>query len=1795
VFTLDVNADGTYSFKLLDQLDHADGSNANDVITLGFGFKATDSDGDAASGTITVSVKDDAPLAVNDTATLASAPGSVSGNVTGNDTVGADQPGYVVKEVSFGGTITAVPTSGTVTIAGAHGNLTIGRDGSYTYTGSSVGGDVFSYKIVDRDGDSANATLTITVADIDTQPSVQNAAATVDETGMPSSAQIVSGTLSVDYRADGPGVVAPVAGSFTAGGSLLGGSLTSNGVPVVVSLVGNQYIGKAGALSVFTLDVNADGTYSFKLLDQLDHADGSNANDVITLGFGFKATDSDGDAASGTITVSVKDDAPLAVNDTATLASAPGSVSGNVTGNDTVGADQPGYVVKEVSFGGTITAVPTSGTVTIAGAHGNLTIGRDGSYTYTGSSVGGDVFSYKIVDRDGDSANATLTITVADIDTQPSVQNAAATVDETGMPSSAQIVSGTLSVDYRADGPGVVAPVAGSFTAGGSLLGGSLTSNGVPVVVSLVGNQYIGKAGALSVFTLDVNADGTYSFKLLDQLDHADGSNANDVITLGFGFKATDSDGDFANGTITVSVKDDAPIAVNDTATLASAPGSVSGNVTSNDTVGADQPGYVVKEVSFGGVVTSVPTSGTVTIAGAHGNLTIGRDGSYTYTGTSVGGDVFSYKIVDRDGDSSSANLTITVADIDTQPSVQNAAATVDETGMPSSAQIVSGTLSVDYRADGPGVVAPVAGSFTAGGSLLGGSLTSNGVPVVVSLVGNQYIGKAGALSVFTLDVNADGTYSFKLLDQLDHADGSNANDVITLGFGFKATDSDGDAASGTITVSVKDDAPLAVNDTATLASAPGSVSGNVTGNDTVGADQPGYVVKEVSFGGTITAVPTSGTVTIAGAHGNLTIGRDGSYTYTGSSVGGDVFSYKIVDRDGDSANATLTITVADIDTQPSVQNAAATVDETGMPSAAQTISGTLSVDYRADGPGVVAPVAGSFTAGGSLLGGSLTSNGVPVVVSLVGNQYIGKAGALSVFTLDVNADGTYSFKLLDQLDHADGSNANDVITLGFGFKATDSDGDAASGTITVSVKDDAPIAVNDTATLASAPGSVSGNVTGNDTVGADQPGYVVKEVSFGGTITAVPTSGTVTIAGAHGNLTIGRDGSYTYTGSSVGGDVFSYKIVDRDGDSANATLTITVADIDTQPSVQNAAATVDETGMPSSAQIVSGTLSVDYRADGPGVVAPVAGSFTAGGSLLGGSLTSNGVPVVVTLVGNQYVGKAGALSVFTLDVNADGTYSFKLLDQLDHADGSNANDVITLGFGFKATDSDGDFANGTITVSVKDDAPIAVNDTRTVLSNQDIVTGNVTVNDTVGADSPGYTVKSVTFAGVTYAVPVSGNINVTGAYGVLTIGADGSYSYDVSTPSVGGTDVFAYKILDRDGDSATANLSLTVQDRIVPPQTPNLNVEDVCVYEDRGVQLVMTSSARGGDGDEVLTVSVSGIKPGWYVDTALSGGSYNSSTGVWTITLAAGQSLVRGPAVFPPSNSDVDMLGLLTATASVYDPDSGLTAQSSASFKVVTDAVADAPNLYVDDAVAIGVTSVVLPISVSLRDVDGSEVIKEVRIEGVPSTLTLSAGSYDSAHGVWVLAPSQLSGLHINAPSGYNGNLVLTVTAVSEERNLSGEERDFDNNLAYTSDTIGVTFVNESYSQSQTQSQTLTVYNEVTVTSGSSVTLSSGVEDRVHVSVAQGQSVVAIHGFDPGEGDVLDLSNLVQNYDELASAIADFVYARSEGGNTIISVDPDGAGSGFNSYDVAVLHGVASVAHVEDVVQLTQQQQTQV
>ncbi|EOG7645226.1 VCBS domain-containing protein, partial [Vibrio cholerae] len=89
--------------------------------------------------------------------------------------------------------------------------------------------------------------------------------------------------------------------------------LTSNGVAVTLSAPvddghGNlTYTAMAGSVTVFTLTLNTDGTYSFTLAAPVDHA--LNSND-LTLNFQVIATDFDGDSDSIVLPVKINDDKP---------------------------------------------------------------------------------------------------------------------------------------------------------------------------------------------------------------------------------------------------------------------------------------------------------------------------------------------------------------------------------------------------------------------------------------------------------------------------------------------------------------------------------------------------------------------------------------------------------------------------------------------------------------------------------------------------------------------------------------------------------------------------------------------------------------------------------------------------------------------------------------------------------------------------------------------------------------------------------------------------------------------------------------------------------------------------------------------------------------------------------------------------------------------------------------------------------------------------------------------------------------------------------------------------------------------------------------------------------------------------------------------------------------------------------------------------------------------------------------------------------------------------------------------
>jgi hypothetical protein len=122
---------------------------------------------------------------------------------------------------------------------------------------------------------------------------------------------------------------------------------------------------------------------------------------------------------------------------------------------------------------------------------------------------------------------------------------------------------------------------------------------------------------------------------------------------------------------------------------------------------------------------------------------------------------------------------------------------------------------------------------------------------------------------------------------------------------------------------------------------------------------------------------------------------------------------------------------------------------------------------------------------------------------------------------------------------------------------ATDAAGNSADPVAFSFTVADTPIAAADTAAL-DAHTFATGNVLANDVDLGGAALHVTAVRTEDGATTAVPTSGTVTLASPHGALTIGADGRYAYLGRSPGADSFAYTIADSDG--ASATLTTAVA-----------------------------------------------------------------------------------------------------------------------------------------------------------------------------------------------------------------------------------------------------------------------------------------------------------------------------------------------------------------------------------------------------------------------------------------------------------------------------------------------------------------------------------------------------------------------------------------------------------------------------------------------------------
>ncbi|MGH1404766.1 MAG: DUF5801 repeats-in-toxin domain-containing protein [Alphaproteobacteria bacterium] len=253
------------------------------------------------------------------------------------------------------------------------------------------------------------------------------------------------------------------------------------------------------------------------------------------------------------------------------------------------------------------------------------------------------------------------------------------------------------------------------------------------------------------------------------------------------------------------------------------------------------------------------------------------------------------------------------------------------------------------------------------------------------------------------------------------------------------------------------------------------------------------------------------------------------------------------------------------------------------------------------------------------------------------------------------------------------------------------------------------------------------------------------------------------------------------------------------------------------------------------------------------------------------------------------------------------------------------------------------------------------------------------------------------------------------------------------------------------------------------PPEVKvNNGVDDALVKEDNSVDVPITATLDpAGSGNEILTVTVTGIDPSWGFSAPV--GIYTPLTGTWTITLAPGENLNTVFTFTPPADSDIDLTGL-QATASAYEPSTDTTANATPDdFQIIVDAVADNPTIDADNDAGTEGSTLDIDISAFTGEVinngvgmdDGSETITGYQISGVPAGFVLSAGTETfPGSGVYTLTPAEIAGLTITPPdSNFSGSLTLTATVLTTENPVTDGEFDTTDNNAQASDKFTLTW----------------------------------------------------------------------------------------------------------------------------------------
>jgi len=1215
-----------------------------------------------------------------------------------------------------------------------------------------------------------------------------------------------------------------------------------------------------------TLTVTSDdGTASYTIIvdatgsNDVPTITASTTEDVTVVEDGGTANATTGDAsAGGTLTIADVDDGESSFQ-APTLTDLAGDF-GTFTFNITTGVW--GYTLDPTSSDELNAGDMETDTLTVTSF--------DGSETY-------DIVVNVTGSNDNASISGTATGTVIE-----------AGVDGSNAPIGTPSVTGTLTVADVDDGEAELAPIP-ALTPGDNAFG-----------------------------TFEVGADGVWTYTLddanatVDALDET--QSLTDTITV-FSEDGTDSE----VITVTITGTNDAPYVtqiissdfVEDTVS-----GYIDGGITELDNGDANENSFLHEidlQIEFDDVDDIAAASGNIDhIDNPNtGLLTADYLGTFSVGFTPSGLVTFDFEVQDsvldflaegetrvqlyevsvedNAGGEFTRIIEVTLTGSNDAPTVTSSVGDVQSAVETEGAIGLTGTINLED--------VDVSDTLSLASVIVDTDLNDAGAPATADLLA-MFTGQAGNLSPTIDGSSTTGTYgwSFDVTDGFDYlSDGQSLEITYTLRFEDSSGETDDFVEHDVvITVTGTNDAPTLTAPTAPAVVAEDDGSTTVFDLSAFGDD-----ADSEDDGTSLTytimnpAAITEGSATISGT--DLVFDPDGDFDglAVGESVDVSVLIQATDMWTDVSTMETFVITVTGSNDAPTVTASSGDAQTFNEDEGMITLTGAVSLE-DVDVTDVLSLASVDIGTGGII-------SGVPADADLLAMFTATSASPVIDGSGTIGAHG-WQFQVTDGFDYlADGESLELTYTLRFEDDSGETNNFVEHDVvITVTGTNDAPVIttpmdrlIEDTAAADMIP-NLTGQLIATDVDTSNGLTFVIDDGS---------AVGTDMLSSAYGTLTVNPDGTYSFEVDNAAVDALGDNATDSvvfnvqvsDGmDTAATTLTFNLTGENDAPIALDDAITGSDGQVVDLNVVLGGTIGVVADFDAEGDTLSLISAVDVDDSAINTTGITLGVGTGATIVaGNQpdFVTDWGA-TVTLDDTNGDLVYNLS----------GDTGAYRELGAGQTATDtftytiSDGDLES-TATVSVLitgvNDEPVAV----------DI--------DVLDAKEDGPVVNIMPdFTDIDMMDEHTFNVNTTNTLGSVTI-SNGTFDYDPNGQFEGldvgetATDSFEYTVIDSQGASSTATVTITINGENDAPETVNVDLgtspEDT-LFEFTAADLLAGSTDVDGESLSIVSGSV----------TASSGTLVDNLDGTFDFTPDANDD-TEVTFNFDVTDGDIDTPGTAT------------------------------------------------------------------------------------------------------------------------------------------------------------------------------------------------------------------------------------------------------------------------------------------